>query len=422
MDSPTTEATAEENNDELKTLIIQEIRNCKDALKLTNLEWQKMKEQEASVVEAEKNALDEAHERIKQQECTYEETNKLFKTLPTKHKALLIEESFHAIKTAKAKLREENLCRAQASTAAYERETRILEGMIVKLQQVAEMAGILLDDAITVEQNTIGFTNSAENFQLSRPALLFPAAWLSRLDAVLAQATVPDRPAYVHAASDVQRRPLGSGMQQRVEKDLRDYINSRVHSKNERTLPDRTHKETPHEPSTPVRPNTPKPDPERETMGDRMVCFVKQGQDIICEVEKRYEHEIDVASRQYEKEDRATEIALRKVDEQYSRALRLKKIMELFWETEYTNEWNEGRKIIDEDLKFIRQERKELTNRQPRCEEHLLRRQNKAGALLEKQSRFYKALLCRVEMKLPVSTKTRANSTEAFAKPRPSIA
>lgn len=85
MDSPTTEATAEENNDELKTLIIQEIRNCKDALKLTNLEWQKMKEQEASVVEAEKNALDEAHERIKQQECTYEETNKLFKTLPTKH-------------------------------------------------------------------------------------------------------------------------------------------------------------------------------------------------------------------------------------------------------------------------------------------------------------------------------------------------
>lgn len=163
-----------------------------------------------------------------------------------KKEALLIEESFHAIKTAKAKLREENLCRAQASTAAYERETRILEGMIVKLQQVAEMAGILLDDAITVEQNTIGFTNSAENFQLSRPALLFPAAWLSRLDAVLAQATVPDRPAYVHAASDVQRRPLGSGMQQRVEKDLRDYINSRVHSKNERTLPDRTHKETPH--------------------------------------------------------------------------------------------------------------------------------------------------------------------------------
>ncbi|EUC47422.1 hypothetical protein COCMIDRAFT_3674 [Bipolaris oryzae ATCC 44560] len=413
MESPTTEAATEENNDELKTLIVQDIRNCRDALKFTRVQWQKMKEYENSVFEGEKNGLDEAHERIKQQECIFNETSKLLKTLPTNHsvqlvhnallleqkkEALLIEESFNAIKMIKVKLREENSRRAQNSRAAFEREIRRLETMIGNLQQIAEMAGIFLDDTIIVEQTTFGYANPGENFQPSRPALISPAAWLSRLDAILAGAKISGRPADVHATSAVQRHSFGTGMYQRVEKDLRRPVASRVNlKKNEHPVSDSVHEETPSGLSAPVRPNTPRPDPERETMGDWMIGFVEQGQNIMCEVEQRYELDIDAANRQYDRDERAIEIGLKKNEEQYSRALRLKNIMELLWETEYTDEWNEGRKIIKEELKLIRQERKELTNRQPRCEEHRVRRQNEANALLEKQSRFYKALVGRVE-------------------------
>ncbi|EUC37875.1 hypothetical protein COCCADRAFT_1319 [Bipolaris zeicola 26-R-13] len=198
MASPKIEATAKENNDELKTLIVQEIQNCRGVLNFVRLEWQNMKQQEDNIVKVEKKRLDEAHKPIKQQECTYNEVKKLLEILRTNHsvqlvhdtllveqkkEAFLIEESFNAIKIPRVKLREENSRRTQVSKTVFERETRTLERIITKLQQMAETAGIFLDDVIIVEQNTSGFTNTAENVRLS------PAAWSRHFDAVIAQGT-----------------------------------------------------------------------------------------------------------------------------------------------------------------------------------------------------------------------------------------
>ncbi|EUC37874.1 hypothetical protein COCCADRAFT_1318 [Bipolaris zeicola 26-R-13] len=102
-------------------------------------------------------------------------------------------------------------------------------------------------------------------------------------------------------------------MHQRVKKDLQQPVASKVNSKqNEHTLPERAHEETSPKPLTPVRPNTPGPDPEREAMGGWMAGFVNQDQNIICE---RYKREINAANRQYEKYKRAIETALQKNDE-----------------------------------------------------------------------------------------------------------
>ncbi|XP_014556065.1 hypothetical protein COCVIDRAFT_27148 [Bipolaris victoriae FI3] len=198
MASPKIEATAKENNDELKTLIVQEIQNCRGVLNFVRLEWQNMKQQEDNIVKVEKKRLDEAHKPIKQQECTYNEVKKLLEILRTNHsvqlvhdtllveqknEAFLIEESFNAIKIPRVKLGEENSRRTQVSKTVFERETRTLERIITKLQQMAETAGIFLDDVIIVEQNTSGFTNTAENVRLS------PAARSRHFDAVIAQGT-----------------------------------------------------------------------------------------------------------------------------------------------------------------------------------------------------------------------------------------
>jgi hypothetical protein len=171
MASPTVNVITEDRNKELETLIKRELQSCKHGLKKARLEWEKMKKLEDGASEADKEALDEAHKRIKQQESIYNERDKLLKALPTNHKvtlvhndllvehkkeALLMEESFNAIKIAKVRLYKERLRRTEMTRAAHEREIRAFERAIPKLRQVAEMICIFLGDVTTMDLDPLG--------------------------------------------------------------------------------------------------------------------------------------------------------------------------------------------------------------------------------------------------------------------------
>lgn len=141
-----------------------------------------------------------------------------------------------------------------------------------------------------------------------------------------------------------------------------------------------------------------------------MQNFVQQGHNILFEVAKRYEYEVEQANKQFSKEDDAIETALQKYDEQWSRTIKVKSALALVRDHEHKDDLKEAREIVKEQLRSIQREREALENRRPRCEDQHYRRHKATATLFENQPKFYDAIVYRIQSEMFAYTQDEQHS------------
>lgn len=155
-----TDVVTAETNKDLKEAIGSAIYRCDNALKLSHKKFREANEEKSALFESNKNVLGEFHELAEKHQHIYDEREKLFKRLPSNqvvnvvHNALLeehekenmlIEESFTAVKFAKADLQEKRARRVEQAQETHDGEVKALQMQIAHLRNIAEIAGVALD-------------------------------------------------------------------------------------------------------------------------------------------------------------------------------------------------------------------------------------------------------------------------------------
>ncbi|KNG49383.1 hypothetical protein DDE82_002553 [Stemphylium lycopersici] len=133
-----TNVVAAETDKDLKEAIESAIHRCEHALKLSHKKFREANEEKSAMFESNKNVLGEFHELTEKHQHIYDEREKLLKRLPSNqvvnvvHNALLeehekenmlIEESFTAVKFAKADLQEKRARRVEQAQETHDGET-----------------------------------------------------------------------------------------------------------------------------------------------------------------------------------------------------------------------------------------------------------------------------------------------------------